>query len=115
MKTSTKLSSRQARQRRIRAKVIGSAAKPRLSVYKSLTAIYAQLVDDASGKTLAAANDLKIKKGKKSDKAAEVGKAIAEAAKAVKIEKVVFDRGGFPYHGRVKILADAAREAGLKF
>jgi large subunit ribosomal protein L18 len=115
MKTPTKLTARKARQRRIRAKVIGSATKPRLAVYKSLTAIYAQLIDDASGKTLAAASDLKIKKGKKSEKAAEVGKAIAEAGKAAKIEKVVFDRGGFPYHGRVKILADAAREAGLKF
>jgi large subunit ribosomal protein L18 len=115
MKNSTKLTSRKARQRRIRAKVIGSATKPRLAVYKSLNAIYAQLIDDAASKTIAAANDLKIKKGSKSEKAAEVGKAIAEAAISAKIEKVVFDRGGFPYHGRVKILADAAREAGLKF
>jgi large subunit ribosomal protein L18 len=115
MKTSKKLIDRIARKRRIRAKVSGSAAKPRLAVYKSLNAIYAQIIDDSAGKTLAAMNSLKIKKGSKSEKAAEVGKLVAEAAKAVKIETVVFDRGGFPYTGRVKLLAEAAREAGLKF
>jgi len=115
MKTAKKLIDRKARQRRIRAKISGSSLKPRLAVYKSLSAIYAQVIDDSAGKTLASVNSLKIKKGAKSQQASEVGKLIAEAAKAVKIENVVFDRGGFPYVGRVKLLADAAREAGLKF
>ncbi len=114
-KTSKKLIDRKARQRRIRARVDGDATKPRLAVYKSLSAIYAQVIDDAAGKTLASANSLKIKKGSKSEKASEVGKLVAEAAKSAKIETVVFDRGGFAYTGRVKLLADAAREAGLKF
>jgi len=115
MTTSKKLLDRKARKRRIRAKISGSAAKPRLAVFKSSSAIYAQVIDDAAGKTLASANSLKIKKGTKSEKATEVGKLVAEAAKSAKIENVVFDRGGFAYVGRVKLLAEAAREAGLKF
>jgi large subunit ribosomal protein L18 len=77
--------------------------------------IYAQLIDDAAGKTLASANDLKIKKGTKTERAAEVGKLVAEAAKKAKVETCVFDRNGYKYHGRVKALAEAAREGGLKF
>lgn len=115
MKTAKTRIDRKARQRRIRAKVSGTAARPRLAVYKSLNAIYAQVIDDTTGKTVAAASSLKVKKGSKSEKAAEVGKSVAEAAKGAKIETVVFDRGGFPYAGRVKVLAEAAREAGLKF
>jgi large subunit ribosomal protein L18 len=115
MKTSKKFLDRKARQRRVRAKVSGDAARPRLAIFKSLNAIYAQIIDDTIGKTLASANSLKIKKSSKSEKASAVGKSVAEAAEAVKIETVVFDRGGFAYTGRVKLLADAAREAGLRF
>ena len=115
MKTAKKLLDRKARKRRVRARVSGVSARPRLAVFKSLNAIYAQIIDDSAGRTLASASSLKIKKGSKTEKAAEVGKLVADAAKAAKIEKVVFDRGGFLYAGRVKILADAAREAGLKF
>ncbi|MCF7845809.1 MAG: 50S ribosomal protein L18 [Candidatus Peribacteraceae bacterium] len=115
MKTAKKSLDRIARKRRVRARIVGSAERPRLAVFKSLNAIYAQVVDDATGRTLVSANSLKVKKGSKAEKAAAVGKAIAEAAKSAKVETVVFDRGGFLYAGRVKILADAAREAGLKF
>ncbi|MFH1546758.1 MAG: 50S ribosomal protein L18 [Patescibacteria group bacterium] len=115
MKTAKKLLDRQARKRRIRARATGTSVKPRLAVFKSLNEIYAQIIDDSAGKTLASTNSLKIKKGSKSERAAEVGKSIAEVAKAAKIENVVFDRGGFPYIGRIKILAEAARAAGLKF
>lgn len=115
MKTAKKLLDRQARKRRIRARVSGTSAKPRLAVFKSLNEIYAQIIDDSVDKTLASANSLKIKKKSKNEKAAEVGKLVAKAAKAAQIENVVFDRGGFPYTGRVKVLAEAAREAGLKF
>ena len=115
MKTAKKLIDRKARCRRIRARVVGTTARPRLTIYKSLTGIYAQIIDDSIGKTLASASSLKIKKGTKLEKAAEVGKLVAAAAQSAKIEKVVFDRGGFVYAGCVKALADAAREAGLKF
>jgi len=115
MKTAKKLLDRQARKRRIRARVSGTSVKPRLVVFKSLNEIYAQIIDDNAGKTLASASSLKIKKGSKSERASEVGKLVAEAAKASKIESVVFDRGGFPYTGRVKALAEAARAVGLKF
>ena len=115
MKTAKKLLDRAARKRRVRAKISGDASRPRLAVFRSSNGIYAQVIDDAAGKTLVAASSLKIKKGSKSEKAAEVGKLVAAAAQAVKIQTVVFDRGGFAYAGRVKILADAAREAGLKF
>ena len=101
---------------RIRTKVFGSAERPRLTVFRSNSQIYAQVIDDVKGATLASASSLAIKdKITKTEKAALVGKAIAEAAKKAGVESVVFDRNGYLYHGRVKQLADAAREAGLKF
>lgn len=104
------------RRKRIRATVSGSNVRPRLSVYRSTNHIYVQLIDDASGKTLAAASSKELKaKAKKVDVAAEVGKLAASKAKAAGITEVVFDRGGNRYHGRIKSLAEAAREAGLKF
>jgi large subunit ribosomal protein L18 len=114
------LSTRQARIRRhkrVRKNVTGTAERPRLVVFRSNRGIGAQLVDDVSGKTLAASSSLGLKsfKGNKVDQAAEVGKSIAAAAKSAGIESAVFDRGGYLYHGRVKALADAAREGGLKF
>lgn len=102
---------------RIREKVSGQGQRPRLNVYRSLNHIYAQLIDDAAGKTLASASTLsaKLKTGGNVAAAKEVGKLIAERAKEQGIKNVVFDRGGYLYHGRVKALADAAREAGLEF
>ena len=101
---------------RIRTKVFGTAERPRLTVFRSNSQIYAQVIDDTKGATLASASSLAIKgKGTKTEKAAIVGKAIAEAAKKAGVETVVFDRNGYLYHGRVKQLADAAREGGLKF
>lgn len=102
------------RAQRTRSQLFGSAERPRLSVFRSLKHISAQLIDDAAQKTLAGVTDEKIK-GTKSEKAAAVGKQIAEVAKQLKIETVVFDRGPYLYHGRVKALAEAAREQGLKF
>lgn len=102
---------------RIRKKVSGSAERPRLAVFRSLNHIYAQVIDDANGKTLVAAStvekDLKGKTGGNIEAAQKVGKAIAERAIAAGVETVVFDRGGYLYHGRVKALLDATREAGL--
>ena len=108
---------RTRRHRRVRSKVVGTAERPRLVVFRSNRGIEAQLVDDLEGKTLAAASWLQLKKfkGSKTDQAAEVGKLLAENAKKASVETVVFDRGGYLYHGRVKALADAAREGGLKF
>jgi len=104
------------RQVRIRAKVSGTASRPRLSIFRSNTNIYAQLIDDNAGVTLGAASDLKLKKeGTKTDMSKKVGEAIAKIAAEKWIKEVVFDRGWFAYHGRVKALADAAREAGLQF
>jgi large subunit ribosomal protein L18 len=109
------------RKARVRGKIFGTSAKPRLSVFRSATHIYAQVVADDLGKTLAEAstlsNDLKVKLHglKKMEQAKEVGKLLYERLMAQGIERVVFDRGRFLYHGRVKALADAAREAGLKF
>lgn len=105
------------RRKRIRAKVSGTNKRPRLCVFRSSKHIYAQLIDDERGKTLAAASDLELKKSKKTkiDKAKEVGKLIAKKALEKKVEKVVFDRGGCQYHGRIKALAGGAREGGLKF
>src|ERR1700746_4099283 len=105
---------------RIRKKVIGTSERPRLNVYRSLNHIYVQVIDDLKGSTIVAANSAEGKKGEKRvggnvASAKDVGKAIAERAKAKGISKVVFDRGGYIYHGRVKALADAAREAGLQF
>jgi large subunit ribosomal protein L18 len=112
--------SRLKRKARIRRKLSGTSERPRLTVYKSLKHIYAQLVDDASGRTLAFASSLskelkKVGEGDKKEDAKRVGKLLAEKAKATKVETVVFDRNGFPYHGRIAAVADAAREAGLKF
>jgi large subunit ribosomal protein L18 len=105
--------------RRIRGKISGSAEKPRMSVFRSNKQIFVQLVDDTQGRTLTAASssvkEIGDIKGTKTEKAAMVGKLIAERALAVGVEKVVFDRNGYLYHGRVKKLADAAREGGLKF
>ena len=105
---------------RIRKKILGTAERPRLNVYRSLNHIYVQVIDDLHGTTLVAANSAEGKKGERRTggnvaSAKSVGKAIAERAKSKGITKVVFDRGGYIYHGRVKALADAAREAGLQF
>jgi len=109
-------STRLRRQIRIRAKISGTASRPRLSIYRSNTNIYAQLIDDTAGKTLASTSDLKLEKqGNKVEMSKKVGEAIAKLAKEKGIETVVFDRGWFAYHGRVKALADSAREAGLQF
>lgn len=100
----------------IRTKVSGTAERPRLTVFRSNSQIYAQVIDDVKGVTLASASSLKItEKMTKSEKAAKVGALIAEAAKAAGVETVVFDRNGYLYHGRVKELADGARKGGLKF
>lgn len=107
---------RKLRQHRVRSKIIGTKIRPRLNVFRSLKAIYAQLIDDQEGKTLVAASSKEIKQaGKKTDAAAGVGKLIAERALASGIKQVVFDRAGYKYHGRIKGLADAARSAGLTF
>jgi large subunit ribosomal protein L18 len=104
------------RHRRVRVKVTGTAQRPRLSVYRSLHHVYAQLIDDDSGRTVASASTVQLKSGRKDlDAAAAVGRAIAEQAKTAGVGTAVFDRGGFLYHGRVRALADAAREAGLEF
>jgi len=110
---------RRKRHQRIRLHLAGSQDRPRLAVFRSLNHIYAQVIDDASGTTLAAAStvekDLRGSTSTKTEEAAVVGRLLAERAKAAGIERVVFDRAGFRYHGRVKSLADAAREAGLEF
>jgi large subunit ribosomal protein L18 len=100
---------------KVRKKIIGTTERPRLSVFRSLKHIHAQVINDSSGKTLAAASSLKIKNGGNITAAKQVGKLIAEKAKAAGITKVVFDRGNSLYHGRIKALADAAREGGLLF
>ena len=118
MSTLTVRKARERRHKRVRGKIVGSAERPRLVVFRSNRGIEAQLVDDLEGKTLAAASWLHLKKpfkGSKSEQAAEVGKLLAANAKKANVEAVVFDRGGYLYHGRVKALADAAREGGLKF
>jgi large subunit ribosomal protein L18 len=108
---------RERRHKRVRSKVTGTSERPRLVVFRSNRGIEAQLVDDLDGKTLAAASWLHLKKfkGSKTEQAAEVGKLLARNAKNAEIETVVFDRGGYLYHGRVKALAEAAREGGLRF
>lgn len=113
----TKEQSRNRIHMRVRKKVNGSAERPRLSVYRSNKAIYCQIIDDLKGHTLVAANSWEDAKaaGTKTERAKLVGQRIAEKAKAAGIETVVFDRGGYLYHGRVKALADGAREGGLKF
>ncbi len=115
----TRGAARRKRHERIRLTLAGTDARPRLAVFRSLNHIYAQVIDDASGRTLAAAStvdkELKGSKKTKSEEAAVVGRMVAERAKAAGVERVVFDRAGFRYHGRIKSLADAAREAGLEF
>lgn len=114
----TKRNNRLRIKRRVRGKVSGTPERPRLSVYRSNKQIYAQIIDDVNGKTLAAAGSPKSDGATgvaKKVQAAMVGKAIAEAAKAAGVEAVVFDRNGYLYHGRIKELAEAAREGGLKF
>ena len=118
MATLTTREARQRRHRRVRGKVTGTAERPRLVVFRSNRGIEAQLVDDVEGRTVAAASWLHLKKsfkGNKVEQAAEVGKLLAANAKKAGIESVVFDRGGYLYHGRVKALADGAREGGLTF
>ncbi|MFO0600414.1 MAG: 50S ribosomal protein L18 [Myxococcaceae bacterium] len=112
---------RQHRKERIRKKVVGNVERPRLTVYKSLRHLHAQVVDDGTGRTLVSASTLskelkgKLDEGDKKAAAKQVGLLIAEKCKGAKIEKVVFDRNGFPYHGRIAAIADGAREGGLQF
>jgi large subunit ribosomal protein L18 len=108
---------RARRHKRVRKHLVGTAERPRLVVFRSNRGIAAQLIDDGAGKTLAAASSLHVRnaKGTKSDQAAQVGKLLAENAKKAGVKSVVFDRGGYLYHGRVKALAEAAREGGLQF
>jgi large subunit ribosomal protein L18 len=108
---------RQKRQRRVRSRVIGTTERPRLNVFRSLSGIYAQVIDDTKGHTLVAAStlDKDVAAASKIEEAKAVGKLVAQRAKAAGISKVVFDRGGYLYHGRIKALADSAREGGLDF
>jgi large subunit ribosomal protein L18 len=128
MAKQSRLESRTRRHSRVREKIRGSADRPRLAVFRSITHIYAQLIDDESGKTLAQASSLDVRsalaspatnelqsKSKKSEQAKAVGAMLGEKAKAKGIGEAVFDRGGYRYHGRVKALGDAARSAGLRF
>ena len=104
------------RHKRVRVTVSGTPDRPRLAVFRSINHVYAQLIDDGAARTLAAASTVELKAKKNGmEEAAKVGKAIAAKAKAAGVSSVVFDRGGFLYHGRIKALADAAREAGLEF
>lgn len=103
------------RHKKIRKQIVGTSNRPRLSVFKSDQHIYAQIIDDSKGATLIADSDLKIKDGTKLDKALKVGEALAKKALKKKIKQVVFDRGGFIYHGRVAALAEGARKGGLEF
>ena len=118
-KVASRGAARQKRHERIRLHMEGSAERPRLAVFRSNVHIYAQVIDDASGRTLATAStvekELRGSKKTKTEEAAVVGKLVAERAKSAGVERVVFDRAGFRYHGRIKSLADAAREAGLDF
>ena len=107
---------RSKRHRRVRVRVSGTSDRPRLAVFRSLNHLYAQVIDDGAAKTVAAASTVELKaKGNGMAEAAQVGRQIADKAKAAGVKQVVFDRGGFLYHGRIKALADAAREAGLEF
>lgn len=119
MRTSAKTTRRQNIRYRIRAKIRGTAQKPRLSVFRSNTEIYVQLIDDDNGQTLAAASsrdkDIAAQAGNKTEKSKLVGQAVARKAKELGLENVVFDRGGNLYHGRVKAVAEGAREGGLVF
>jgi large subunit ribosomal protein L18 len=113
----TKRQQRLRRRRRVRARIVGSAERPRLSVYRSNRGVFAQLIDDAAGVTLAAVNwtEPELRKLTASDQAKRAGELLGERAKAAGVETCVFDRGGYQFHGRVKALAEGAREKGLKF
>ena len=111
----TKEQQKKRRHNKVRSKIEGTAIRPRLSVFRSLTNIYAQLIDDSKGKVLASSSSLKIKKGKGIEIAKQVGVDIAKKASEKKIKSCVFDRGGNLYHGRIKALAESAREGGLNF
>ena len=117
MSVMTKRQARLRRHRRVRGKVAGTVERPRLTVFRSNRGIFAQLIDDETARTLAAASWQSVgeRSGSKSDQANAVGKALAAAAKTAGIERCVFDRGGYLYHGRVKALAEGAREGGLQF
>jgi large subunit ribosomal protein L18 len=117
MTAPTTRTQRLRRHRRVRAKISGTAERPRLSVYRSNRSIVAQVIDDTSGRTLAAASsyDKDVAGTARADTPAAVGRLVAERAKAAGVSAVVFDRGGYLYHGRVKALADAARDTGLEF
>jgi large subunit ribosomal protein L18 len=117
IKKESKNVARQKRHAKIRNKIVGTKEVPRLNVFRSNAHIFAQLIDDENGVTLASSSsvELKLKNGNNSEGSALVGKDIAEKAKKIKIKKVVFDRGGYLYHGRVAALADAARENGMEF
>jgi large subunit ribosomal protein L18 len=118
MSAPTTREARLRRHRRVRGKIRGTAERPRLAVFRSNRGIFAQLIDDDAGKTVAAASWVglpKSFKGDKSEQASEVGKTLAQAAKKAGVESVVFDRGGYLFHGRVKALAEGAREGGLSF
>ena len=115
MSRPTKSDLRHARLRRVRAKIRGTSARPRMSVHRSLRAIRVQLIDDGAGKTIAAASSLEAKTKLTREGAKKVGTLIAKKAKDAKVSAVVFDRGPYKYHGRIKELADAAREGGLQF
>jgi large subunit ribosomal protein L18 len=107
---------RARRHRRVRVRLRGTPERPRLAVFRSLHHVYAQVIDDTAGRTLASASTLELRSGRKDlEAAAAVGRAVAAKAAAAGVSSVVFDRGGFLYHGRVKALADAAREGGLEF
>ncbi len=114
-KSQYKATKRAVRHKRLRTKISGTATRPRLAVYKSNTTVYAQLIDDTVGKTLAAVDTRLEKKGTRLEKSKAIGVAIAKKALDLKITEVVFDRGGFRYQGVIAALADAAREGGLKF
>jgi large subunit ribosomal protein L18 len=115
----TRGAARRKRHERIRLRMTGSVERPRLAVFRSLNHIYAQVIDDSTGRTVAAASSLEAglrgSDGSKTDGAKAVGRLVAERAKSAGVEHVVFDRAGFRYHGRVRSLAEAAREAGLDF
>jgi large subunit ribosomal protein L18 len=117
MTVMTKRQHRLRRRRRVRARIVGSAERPRLSVYRSNRGVFAQLIDDAAGVTLAAVNwtEPELRKLTASDQAKRAGELLAERGKAAGVETCVFDRGGYQFHGRVKALAEGAREKGLKF
>jgi large subunit ribosomal protein L18 len=113
----TKRQQRLRRRRRVRARIVGTAERPRLSVYRSNRGVFAQLVDDGKGHTLAAVNwiEPELRKLTASEQAKRAGELLAERAKAAGVETCVFDRGGYKFHGRIKALAEGAREGGLKF